>query len=57
MSLTLDELVSQPNEKQPKILDYSKVFIETLDDFEKYFDKIPEYELPPEKVRILKQTC
>lgn len=51
MALKLDDLLSKKKDPSQQILDLSKVRIRNQEEFEKYFDKIPEYKIRPEKVR------
>ncbi|ODN02838.1 hypothetical protein Ocin01_03854 [Orchesella cincta] len=51
MALKLDDLLSKKKDPHSQILDLSKVRIRNREEFEKYFDKIPEYKIRPEKVR------
>lgn len=50
MALKLDDLLSKKKDPSQQILDLSKVRIRNQEEFEKYFDKIPEYKIRPEKV-------
>jgi hypothetical protein len=51
MALKLEELINKKKEPTA-ILDLSRTRIRSKEEFEKYFDKIPEYKIRPEKVRI-----
>jgi len=53
MALKLEDLINKKKEPGSTILDLSKVKIRTKEEFEKYYDKIPEFKIRPEKVRIL----
>lgn len=50
MALKLEDLLNKKKEPGSSILDLSKVKIKSNEDFEKYFDKIPEFKIRPEKV-------
>jgi len=51
MALKLDDLLSK--KKGPsQILDLSKIKIKTKEEFDKYFDKVPEFKIRPEKVNF-----
>lgn len=50
MALKLDDLLSKKKDPHQQILDLSKVRVRNQEEFEKYFDKIPEYKIRPEKV-------
>jgi hypothetical protein len=49
MALKLEELINKKKEPN-QILDLSKIKIRSKEEFEKYFDKIPEFKIRPEKV-------
>jgi len=52
MALKLEDLINKKKEPN-QILDLSKVRIRSREEFEKYFDKIPEYKIRPEKVCLV----
>lgn len=49
MAIKLDDFLSKKKEPA-QVLDLSKTRITSKDEFKKYFDKIPEYKIKPEKV-------
>ena len=51
MAFKLDDIL---NDKKgpPPALDLSKVKLKTREDFDKAFEKVPDYKIKPEKVRI-----
>jgi hypothetical protein len=49
MAFKLEELINKKKEPS-QILDLSKVKIKSKEEFEKYYDKIPEFKIRPEKV-------
>lgn len=53
MAFKLEDLINKKKEPT-QILDLAKVKIKSKEDFEKYFDKIPEFKIRPEKVRLQK---
>ena len=51
MALKLEDLLNKKKEPGSSILDLSKFKIKTKEEFEKYYDKIPEFKIRPEKVK------
>ncbi|CAG7824235.1 unnamed protein product, partial [Allacma fusca] len=51
MALKLEDLLNKKKEPGSSILDLSKIKIKSKEEFEKYYDKIPEFKIRPEKVR------
>lgn len=49
MAFKLDDFLSKKKEPA-QVLDLSKVKIATKEEFKKYFDKVPEFKIKPEKV-------
>jgi len=49
MALKLDDIINKKKEPT-QILDLAKVKIKTKEEFEKYYDRIPEFKIRPEKV-------
>ncbi|XP_076038375.1 uncharacterized protein LOC143036323 [Oratosquilla oratoria] len=50
MSFKLDDLLSE-TKGPPPALDLSKTVMKTKEDFDKAYEKVPEYKIRPEKVR------
>ena len=54
-AIKLDDLLGKKKEA-PQVLDLSRNVVQSKEEFRRLFDKVPEYKIRPEKVRMLLQN-